>query len=111
MNSMTSGWAYGGYNSDNGIVYTWEWDFAPAYTVAQVTLRGVSGGGLMITGVVSYKYRPDPNGADISVAVGDPNNWNTWGPYLYADQCTGVTFGSAQGAQQEFWILGNLFFW
>ncbi len=41
MNSMTSGWAYGGYNSDNGIVYTWEWDFAPAYTVAQVSLHGV----------------------------------------------------------------------
>lgn len=111
MNGMTSGWAFGGFNANNGITSTWEWDFAPAFTVAQVSLHGVVGGGLMFTGVISYKYRPNPNEPDVAVPVGDPNNLNTWGPFLYADQCTGVTFGSAQGAGQEFWILGNLFFW
>jgi len=111
MSSMSSGWAYSGYNSDNGIVYTWEWDFAPAYTVGQVSIRGVAGDGQHITGVISYRYRPDPHGAETTVNLGDANDWKTWQAYVYADQCSGITFGSAVGAEQEMWILGNLFFW
>jgi hypothetical protein len=111
MKSMSSGSAYSGYNSDNGVDYTSEWDFAPSYTVAQVSLYGLSGGGLHHAGVISYRYRPDPNGQDIIVGIGDPNNWGSWAPYIYVDQCTGVTFGAAGGAEQDLYVLVNLFFW
>jgi hypothetical protein len=65
--NMSSGWAYSGYNSDHGIDYTWEWDFGPSFTVGQVTFHGIHGGGLHQTGVVSYRYRPDPSGGDQTV--------------------------------------------
>jgi hypothetical protein len=111
MNGMSSGWAYSGYtDNDNGIMYTWEWDFAPTYTVGQVSFNDVSGEGEHHTGVLSYRHRPQ-RGPDQSVSVGDPNNWGSWLPYVYADNCTGITFASIMGTDQEAYILGNLFFW
>ena len=101
MSSMSSGWAYSGYNSDNGIVYTWEWDFAPAYTVGQVSIRGVAGDGQHITGVISYRYRPDPHGAETTVNLGDANDWKTWQAYVYADQIYDAYY---QGWTGEQWI-------
>jgi len=112
MKGMSSGWAYSGYtDADSGIMYTWEWDFAPTYSVGQVSFNDVSGSGEHHTGVISYRYRPQPNGADHIAAVGNPNDWSSWPPYVYADKCTGITFASIMGTDQEAYILGNLFFW
>jgi hypothetical protein len=112
MNSMTSGWAYSGYNSDNPVLYTWEWDFAPSYTVGQTTIQAFDwgdGGKNFVTGAISYRYRPDPDGADQVVSLSDQGDFLTWAPYVYADQCTGITFGTWVGSQAELHVIGNLF--
>lgn len=111
MNGMTSHWIYSGYNSDQGVSYTHEWDFGPSFTVAQASFYGVGGGGLHHTGIVSYRHRPDPNGPDIPVDVGDVNDFHTWKPFIYVDQCSGVTFATVVGAEQDAYMLANLFFW
>lgn len=113
MNSMASASAYSGYNSDNPVLYTWEWDFAPTYTVGQTTVRAAdwAGDNIFWTGAISYRYRPDPSGADQIFSFADPGAQFYWAPFVYADQCTGITFGTWVGSHAELWITGNLFFW
>ena len=108
MNGMSSVWIYSGWDPDNGITYTHEWNFGPSYTVAQASFYGVDGGGAHHTGVAGYRFRPDPNGPEQVVNFGD---WPSWAPYIYVDQVSSVTFGTAVGADQEAYMLGNLFWW
>jgi len=109
MKGMSSMWIYSGYNSKKGFGYTHEWNFEPGFfVVAQAGLHGVSGEGLHHCGIVSYRHRPDPKGAEIPVHLGE---WPTWAGYIYVNNATSVTFGSAVGARQELYMWGNLYFW
>ena len=108
MNGMTSVWIYSGYNSGSGFSYTHEWNFPPAFVVAQASFYYVTGEGLHKAGIVSYRHRPDPSGPEQSVSFG---NWPSWQPYIYVDRLSSVTFGTVVGARQECSMLGNIFFW
>jgi hypothetical protein len=106
MKAMTSARIYSGYNSDSGVTFTHEYGFQPSFTVGQASFNGVSGAGLHHTGVLSFRTPPnDPHD------VGNINDFHTWEPFVYADQCIGETFGTTMGAGQEGYVLINLFFW
>src|SRR5438128_996451 len=98
MNGMMSVWIYSGYNSDEGIVYTHEWNFSPQYAVMQASLLEVDGEGAHGTGVAGYRYRATPDGPETNVVI---DSWRAWAPYAYVDRASSVTFGSAVGAHQE----------
>lgn len=71
MKGMTGGGLYSGYNSDNGLSFTREFNFAPSFTVGQASFYGISGGGLHHTGIAAYRFRPNPNGAEQTVNLGN----------------------------------------
>ena len=108
MNGMTSAEAYSGYNSGQGVNYSFEMNIPPTFTVAQASLYYVAGGGLHKTGIVGFRHRPTANGSELSVNYGA---WPSWPGSVYVDRMTSVTFGTAVGAEQDFTMVANLFFW
>lgn len=108
MNGMSTVWVYSGYNSNNGISFTYEVNIPPTYTVAQASTFYVTGGGLHKVGIAGYRYRPTSDGPEQTVNLG---NWPQWAGYVYVDRMTSVTFATAVGAKQECTMHGNLFFW
>jgi hypothetical protein len=109
MQGMMSRWLYSGYNSDNGIVFTFEVNYDPGFfVVAQSTFCQVHGGGAHATGIAAYNYRDTPDGPDITVNLGD---WPSWDHFTYRQGMTSTTFGIAVGANQEAVATCNLFFW
>ena len=107
MNGMTSEWIHSS-SGDDGHSFSAETRFARQFVVAQSTFTEVDGGGLHATGVVGFRVRPDPNGAEQVVNFGD---WPNAQPFIYVDNCTAVTFGVTTGATQEVRTIGNMFFW
>jgi hypothetical protein len=108
MKGMLTREFYSGYNSDDGISFTFEVNFPPSFGVAQASFYYVTGGGLHKAGIVGYRHRPENNGAEQTVNFGD---WPTWPGCIYVDKLTSVTFGTAVGAEQECSTLANVFFW
>jgi hypothetical protein len=108
MLGMSSGDMYSGYNSSNGITYTWEWRIDPTFTVAEVVPYQISGGGLHRIGIVGYRRRPSPDGAEEVVSFG---TWPSWLGIVYVDKCSAITFGSVVGASQQQRAVCSLMFW
>ena len=54
-----------------------QYNFAPAYALAQTSLSAVDGGGLIVCGIRQYRIRPVHNGADQDVNF----SWNYYGAY------------------------------
>lgn len=109
MKAMSTTELYSGYNSDDGFTYSHEWNISPAFTVAQATFTGVDGGGLHHVGIMAYRFRPDPSGPEIPVNFGD--DFHAWPGCVYVHNLSSVTFTVAVGAEQEVYIIENLFFW
>lgn len=110
VKGMASGSIYSGYDPD-GVDFTWEWDFARSGAVGQISVSGVTGEGLHQSGITSYRYQTKPNGPEQVTQVADPAYFMGWLPFLFADNCTGMTFSIAMGGHQSANFLCNVFFW
>jgi len=107
MEGMISHWIDSGW-SDEGATFTHEVNFEPSFAVAQAYIRYFTGGGLHGTGIVGFRHRPTPGGAEESVNFG---GW-PWEPFVYVDRCTSVTFGTVVGGnRQHCLVFSNIFFW
>jgi len=83
-------------------------NFPPSGVVAQASLNYTLGGGTQKVGIVSFRFRPTPDGAEQQVNFG---GWPNWPATVNADRMTSVTFGVASGSNQELDGIGNVFFW
>jgi len=99
-----------GTGGDDGGSWRKTIEFAPARVSARVALVSVDGGGLSLAGIIQYRYRPDPKGADKVVHLG--SDWPEWKSFVEAvDGMTSITWGIAAGAQQELHARLDLSFW
>lgn len=106
---MASNWIWSGCDPD-GIGSTWEWDFPRSGAVGQISISSVAGEGHHHTGVLSYRYQVKPNGPE-QVKVVSSGSALFWKPLAFADNCTGMTFGTWMGSDQNAYVLTNIFFW
>jgi hypothetical protein len=97
----------------------WTWNILPDYyTVAQVVLHGVSGGGFHHCGIKSFTYRPTP-GADLKTVpvstlglveghIGAPPP-PEYPAVIGVKLCTQMVFGITLQLDQEAWVAATFF--
>lgn len=103
----------------SGMHYNWgcatssswsvQYNFAPSFAVAQVSVIAFGGGGLHGGGVTQYRIRPDPNGPDQDVDF----SWNSnfgYPPSVYDPNMTSVTAELDVGQDQEGVMTLNVWF-
>jgi hypothetical protein len=99
-----------GFGGDKGGDWTKTIDFKPGRVSAQVALFEVDGDGLHRAGILGYRYRPDPKGAEKVVHYGP--NWSDWKSFVeVVDNMTAITWGIVAGGGQAVHARLDLFWW
>jgi hypothetical protein len=96
------------YGGDDGFIYEDDLFWSPTFTVVQVGFSEILGDGLHKVGISTYWWRPDLQGADVEVPIGDwPYCYHT----LYHDKMSGVRIAAAVSADSELMAYFNVFWW
>ena len=99
-----------GVGGDEGGNWTRTIDLKPGRVSAQVSLFGVGGGGLNHVGILGYRSRPDPKGAEKVVHFG--SSWAGWKSFVEpVEEMSAITWGVVAGAGQEVHARLDLFWW
>lgn len=90
-----------------GSYHTIQVNVAPAPIMSSVALHGVSGGGTSYAGITHYRRR-HADGRDEDIDFG--GDWNSWPPSVF-DTISSITFGLAEGDDQEGWLIARMDRW
>jgi hypothetical protein len=88
---------------------TKEVNFGTRDAVAQISLGQADGGGLLNSGIRSFRARPNPSAPEVVTDFGP--NFYDWPNTVTDDFLSSVTFALALGAHQEATGVCNIFKW
>jgi hypothetical protein len=94
--------------SANGSITT-EMNFSTRVAVGQISLGQADGGGLLNSGIRSFRARPNPTAPEVVTDFGP--SFYDWPNTITDSFLTSVTFALALGANQEATGVCNIFTW
>jgi hypothetical protein len=102
-------WSYHWFASSGSHFDTMEINFPPGQNLAEVSLHGVVGGGMLHAGIIHYRRRLE-SGADEDVHLGRAGEFEVGPPVIY-DFISSVTFAIRTGGYEIGWVLARIYNW